>query len=117
MTMVYRNWQELPFREIWIADGEYYPGNGKANGGVDGDPITLLCFVAHEMRTGRTSRLRQHELGPFPPYRLDADALIVSYMATAEFGMHIAKGWGQPACALDAYAEFRHYVNDGAVKA
>jgi len=115
--MVYRDWRELPFREIWVGDGEYYPGNGKANGGVDGDPITPLCFVAHEMRSGRTVRLWQDELGPFPPYRLDADALLVTYLATAEFGFHIAKGWGQPACTLDAYVEFRHYVNDGAIKA
>jgi hypothetical protein len=116
---VYHDWRELPFPEIWVADGEYYHGNGRANGGVDGDPITPLCFVAHEMRTGRTIRLHQRELctSVFPPYRLDADALFVAYMATAEFGVHIAKGWGQPACALDAYVEFRHYVNDGAVKA
>jgi hypothetical protein len=114
---VYHDWRELPFREIWIVDAEYYPGPGKANGGRDGDPTTPLCLVAHEMRTGRTVRLRQHEFGPFPPYRLDLDALIVSYMATAEFGVHAALGWGQPACALDAYVEFRHYVNDGAVKA
>jgi hypothetical protein len=114
---VFHDWRELPFREIWVADGEYYPGNGKANGGVDGDPITPFCFVAHEMRTGRRVRLRQHQLGPFPPYRLDSDALLFTYMATAEFGVHIAKSWGQPACAIDAYVEFRQYVNDGAVKA
>jgi hypothetical protein len=117
MATLYRSWEELPFREIWLGDGEYYPGAGKANGGVDGDPITPLCFVTHEMRTRRTVRRWQDLLGPFPPYRLDADALIVTYMATAEFGFHIAQGWGQPACVLDAYAEFRHYVNDGAVKA
>ena len=28
----------------------------------------------------------------------------------------MAKGWGEPACALDAYVEFRHYVNNGAIK-
>ena len=119
MTLTYRNWQELPSPEIWIADGEYYLGKGKANGGVDGDPITPLCFVAHEMRSGRTIRLHQRELcaNVFPPYRLDAGALLVTYMATAEFGVHIAQGWGQPACALDAYVEFRHYANDGAIKA
>jgi hypothetical protein len=117
MTMLYRNWQELPFREIWCVDTEYYHGAGEANGGVDGDPITPLCLVAYEMRSDRTVRLWQDELGPFPPYRLDADALLVTYLATAEFGFHIAKGWGQPACTLDAYVEFRHYVNDGAVKA
>jgi len=113
----WRDWRELPFREIWCVDTEFYPGPGKANGGVDGDPSTPLCLVAHEMRSGRTVRFWQDEFGRFPPYRLDADALIIGYMISAEFGTHIALGWGQPACALDPYVEFRHYVNDGAAKA
>ena len=110
------DWRQLPFPEIWVVDTEFYPGPGKANGGVDGDPITPLCLVALEMRSGRLIRLWQNELGLFPPYRLDADALIIGYMLAAEFGFHIAKGWGKPARALDAYLEFRHYVNDGSVK-
>ena len=113
----YSDWRALPFREIWCVDTEFYPGPGKANEGRDGDPVTPLCLVAHEMRSGRTIRLWQDELGRFPPYRLDADALIFGFMLSAEFGFHIAKEWGQPACAIDAYLEFRHYVNDGALKA
>ena len=111
------DWRQLPFREIWIVDTEFYPGPGKANGGVDGDPITPLCLVALEMRSNRVIRLWQNELGPFPPYRLDGDALIVGYMLAAEFGFHSARGWGEPARALDAYLEFRHEVNDGSLKA
>jgi hypothetical protein len=114
---VYHDWRELPFREIWCVDTEYYPGPGKANGGRDGDPLTPLCLVAHEMRSGRTVRLWQDEFGPFPPYRLDADALVIGYMISAELGTHIALGWGEPARALDPYIEFRHYTNDGAIKA
>jgi hypothetical protein len=37
-------------------------------------------------------------------------------MNSAEFGCHIALGWGQPACSLDAYIEFRHLTNNGAIK-
>ena len=37
-------------------------------------------------------------------------------MLAAEFGFHAALGWGEPARALDAYVEFRHATNDGAVK-
>ena len=110
------NWRDLPFREIWIVDTEFYPGPGLANGGVAGDPVTPLCLVALEMRSGRLVRLWQDQLGPFPPYRLDSDALIVGYMLAAEFGFHAALGWGEPACALDAYVEFRHYVNDGSIR-
>jgi DNA polymerase-1 len=113
--MIYE-WQSLPFRELWVVDTEYYPGRGLSNGGREGDQITPLCLVALEMRTGRIVRLWQDELGRFPPYRLDSDALIMSYMLSADFGFHISLGWGQPACALDPYVEFRHFVNDGAVK-
>jgi hypothetical protein len=110
------DWRELPHPEIWAVDTEFYPGAGLANGGREGDPITPLCLVALEMRSGRLVRLWQDEFGPFPPYRLDAGALIVSFMASAEFGVHLALGWGQPACTLDPYVEFRHYTNDGRVK-
>jgi hypothetical protein len=115
MTPIF-DWRQLPFREIWAVDTEFYPGPGLANGGVEGDPSTPLCLVALEMRSGRFVRLWQNELGPFPPYRLDADALIVGYMLAAEFGFHVARNWGEPACTLDAYIEFRHYVNDATTK-
>jgi hypothetical protein len=110
-------WQGLPFREIWCADFEFYPGAGLANGGKDGDKATVLCLVAKEMRSGRVIQLWQDELGPFPPYPLDSDSLFMAYMNSAEFGCHIALGWGQPARSVDAYVEFRHLTNDGAVKA
>jgi DNA polymerase I len=110
------DWHELPFEEIWVVDTEFYPGPGLANGGRDGDQTTPLCLVALEMRSGRIVRLWQDEFGPFPPYRMDAGALIAGYMISAEFGSHIARCWGKPACALDPYVEFRHHVNDGAVK-
>ena len=114
---IYPDWRALPFGEIWCVDTEFYPGPGKANGGRDGDAPTPLCLVAYEMRSGRTVRLWQDEFGPFPPYRLDADSLVMGYMISAEFGTHIALDWGEPARALDPYVEYRHYVNDGAIKA
>jgi hypothetical protein len=110
------SWQELPHDEIWVVDFEFYPGPGLANGGREGDASTPLCLVALEMRTGRIVRQWCDDFGPFPPYRLDAGVLFVSFMTSAEFGCHIALGWPQPACALDPYIEFRHHVNDGRVK-
>jgi hypothetical protein len=114
MTAPISDWRALPFEELWVVDTEFYPGPGLANGGRNGDATTPLCLVALEMRSGRLVRLWQDELGPFPPYRLDANALIMGYMISAEFGSHIALGWGRPACALDPYVEFRHHVNNGA---
>ena len=117
MTATIYNWDELPFRELWCVDFEYYPGTGLANGGREGDAVTPLCLVALEMRTGRVIRQWRDDFGPFPPYRLDNEALFMGYMISAEFGCHIPLGWGQPGCALDPYVEFRHFTNDGAVKA
>jgi hypothetical protein len=116
MAPTISDWRQLPFREIWLVDTEFYPGPGLANGGVEGDPLTPLCLVALELRSSRLVRLWQDELGPFPPYRLDSDALFIAYMNAAEYGFHIAKGWGEPVCALDAYIEFRHYVNDATIR-
>ena len=110
------DWQDLPFREIWAVDTEYYPGPGLANGGERGDPITPLYLAAIEMRSGRTIGLWQGEFGLFPPYRLDQDALFLCYMSPAEFSFHQALGWGRPAYAIDIYTEFRHVTNDARVK-
>jgi hypothetical protein len=82
--MIY-DWQTLPFPELWIVDTEYYPGHGLRNGGREGDQITPLCLAALEMRSGRVIRLWQDELGRFPPYQLDADALFISYMLSRRF--------------------------------
>src|SRR5262249_10739701 len=80
------DWRQLPFQEIWAVDTEFYPGPGLANGGIEGDPLTPLCLAALELRSSRLVRLWQNEFGPFPPYRLDTDALICGYMLAAEFG-------------------------------
>jgi DNA polymerase-1 len=110
------DWRNLPFREIWVVDTEYYPGAGLNNGGREGDTSTPLCLVALEMRSNRIVHQWQDEFGRFPPYPLDDDVLIIAYVNSAEFGTHIALGWGQPACSIDAYIEFRHHTNDGRIK-
>jgi hypothetical protein len=114
--MRFNRWQDLPFSEIWIVDTEFYPGRGLANGGRDGDLSSPLCLCAYEMRTRRWVKLWQDELGPFPPYRLDADVLFVAYANGAEYGFHLAQGWGLPASAIDCHVEFRHLTNDGHIK-
>jgi hypothetical protein len=55
VTATIFSWNELPFRELWCVDFEYYPGRGLANGGREGDAVTPLCLVAQELRTGRAS--------------------------------------------------------------
>ena len=116
MGQTFNGWRDLPFPEIWAVDTEFFPGKGLANGGREGDPITPHCLVALEMRSGRVVRIHPDEFGPFPPYRLDAGALFIAFANAAEYGVHIRRKWGQPACAIDAYVEFRHYVNDARIK-
>jgi DNA polymerase I len=110
------DWRALPHEEIWVWDSEFYPGPGLANGGRDGDAPTPLCLVAIEMRSGRVVRQWQDGFSESAPFRIDGGSLVVSFFSTAEFGVQIALGWPQPANTLDAYVEFRHHTNDGAVK-
>ena len=60
---------------------------------------TPMCIAALEMRSGRVVQQWQGEFSRLPPYRIDAGALVVSYLSTAEFGVHIALGWPQPAAS------------------
>jgi len=112
----YRNWRELPYREIWVEDTEYYPGAGLANGGREGDLPTPLCSRAIELRSNRISRWWQGE--PYPPelQLLRPDSLYASYLLTAEYSQRRAHGLGRPPNAIDAYVEFRRLVNDAQVK-
>jgi DNA polymerase family A len=116
-TAIFSSWQHLPFEEIWVADTEYYPGPGYANGGRDGDAVTPLSIVAIELRSSRVVRQWHGEFSAAAPYRLDGGALFVGFMNTAEFGFHLALGWGKPAASLDLYIEHRHHTNNGAAKA
>jgi hypothetical protein len=105
---------DWPFREIWAVDFEYHFWKGGHDERDGGKPVPL-CLVAKELRSGRVIRPWQDEFGPFPPYRLDADALFVAYAANAELSCHAVLGWGQPARVLDLHAEFRCWTNNAAI--
>jgi hypothetical protein len=92
-----------PFREIWLADFEFIAGSGERP-----DPV---CLCARELRSGRALRLWRDELGPTPPYAIDADRLFVAFYASAELGCHLALGWPMPARILDLFTEFRCATN------
>jgi hypothetical protein len=93
------------YRDIWLVDTEFSQPPGERP-----DPI---CLVARELRSGQTIRLWQDELArrEVSPYPIDADALFVAYLASAELGCHLALGWPLPTSILDLYVEFRHLVN------
>jgi DNA polymerase I len=87
------------FAEIWLFDFEFVP--------KPGEHPDVVCLVAHELRSGRTLRLRRDQLTDAPPYRTDADALFVCFVASAECSCHLALGWPLPARVLDLSPEFR----------
>jgi hypothetical protein len=95
-----------PYREIWLVDFEFRPV-----GGQEGSLPDVICIVAHELRSGRTIRLRKDQLGRLPPYPTDEDVLFVAYYASAEVGCHLVLNWPIPLRILDIFTEFRNLTN------
>jgi DNA polymerase-1 len=93
----------LPYREVWAWDFEFLA--------LDGERPEPVCMVARELRSGRLLRFWQDELPAEPPFRTDAEALFVSYVASAEVGCHLALNWPAPARILDLAAEFKVATN------
>jgi DNA polymerase family A len=94
---------DLPFKQIWCADFEFVPKSG--------EHPDVVCLCAYEMRSGQTIRLWRDQLGTVPPYRMDAGALFVCFVANAELACHLALNWQLPVNVLDLSPEFRCIVN------
>src|SRR4051812_40340720 len=98
--------RELPFREVWLLDFEF-----EASAGERQYP---LCMVAVELRSGRTIKMRRHELYRCrgrPPFDIGPETLFVAYYASAELGCFLALDWGLPVAVVDLFAEFRVLTN------
>ena len=93
------------FREVVLADAEFTSIAGERPGPV--------CWVAHELRSGRTFRIFQDRFGSAPPWASGPDVLFVAYYASAELGCYRALGWPMPERVLDLFAEFRVHTNMG----
>jgi DNA polymerase-1 len=94
---------ELPFEQIWFVDFEFIS--------KPGERPDVVCLCAKELRTGQTLRLWRDQLGTAPPYRIDAGALFVCFVANAECACHLAVGWSLPTKILDLSPAFRCVVN------
>lgn len=91
----------VEFREIWLVDFEFQA--------PPGERPRPLCVVAREYHSGRLVRhWLDGEAAGACPYPLGADALLVAYYSSAEWGCHLALGWPLPARVLDLFAEFRN---------
>lgn len=94
----------MEFREIWLVDFEFQA--------PPGERPRPLCVVAREYHSGRLVRhWLDGEAAGACPYPLGADALLVAYYSSAEWGCHLALGWPLPARVLDLFAEFRNLTN------
>jgi DNA polymerase-1 len=91
------------FREIVFADCEFEARPGER-------PKTI-CWVAHELGSGRRFRLMRDQLGPRPPWATGSDVMFCAYYASAELGNYIQLGWPMPERVLDLYVEFRNLTN------
>jgi hypothetical protein len=91
------------FREIVVADFEYAAPTGNRPAPV--------CFVAHELRSGRRFRVWRDQFGSAPPYATGPDVLFVAYYASAELSCYRVLGWSNPERILDLFTEFRAQTN------
>jgi DNA polymerase-1 len=91
------------FSEIWSADFEFDSTGAR-------QPVPV-CFVATELRSGRTIRQRQGEFSSSPPFDFGPRSLYVAFTASAELGCHIALGWPMPERVLDLYPEYCNMLN------
>ena len=95
---------DLPgFDRIVAVDTEFTP--------VVGGHVIPVCYVAHELISGKRVRLWYDELGPEPPFPTDERTLYVAHSAQADIGFHLACGWPAPARVLDTCVEFRNLTN------
>jgi DNA polymerase I len=91
------------FREIVLIDFEFEIGKGER-------PVPV-CFVAHELQSGRRFRCFQDQLGLAPPYASGPGVLFVAFYASAELGCYRVLGWPMPEHILDLFCEFRDLTN------
>src|ERR1700741_29592 len=92
-------------QHIWIADTEFYGG--------DGDLPVPVCVVFFNPINAKTIRVWfQPGERPQCPIPLDNSTLFIAYAAQAELMTFLQLGWDMPRRILDLYTEFRHLNNE-----
>jgi DNA polymerase I len=94
---------QLPYREIWVVDFEFYA--------PPGERPYVACLVAHELRSGRTLKLWRDQLGSRPPFPIDDQTLFVAFYSSAEWGCFRVLGWPMPKRIIDPFVEYRNQTN------
>lgn len=89
----------LPFRHVILLDTEFV---GRDETGDNPIPV---CVVARDLGTGQLWREMADDHGPFPPFPIGDDTLVVTFSANAEWRYFIEVGWPLPARVVDLYVE------------
>jgi hypothetical protein len=91
-----------------VADFEF-----RQIGGIEGNPIEVICGVFKNITTGEVVFLWQDELyqRSAPPLFDQPDTTLVAYYASAELNCFKALGWARSVPVLDLYSEFRNRTN------
>ena len=92
------------YREVVLADFEFIEPEGER-------VQRVVCGVFQLLKSGKTIRLFEDELGPQPPFSTGPDTLYVAFNVSAEIGCHLALNWPIPQRVLDLYAEYLAKLN------
>jgi len=91
-----------------LIDFEFRP-----RGGIEGNPVEVICMVALDMSTNQYVRYWADDLYAIkaPPFQTSDNTVFVAYFASAELSCFEVLGWAAPDNVLDLYAEFRNLTN------
>lgn len=91
-----------------LIDFEFRP-----RGGIEGNPVEVICMVALDLSSGQYIRHWANELYTMksPPFDIGDNTIFVAYFASAELSCFDTLGWNLPMNVLDLYAEFRNLTN------
>jgi DNA polymerase-1 len=91
-----------------LCDFEFRP-----RGGIEGNPLEVICMVALDINSKQYFRYWSEDLYsmPSPPFDIVNNVVFVAYYASAELSCFESLGWQSPEHVLDLYAEFRNLTN------
>ena len=91
-----------------VADFEF-----RSIGGIEGNPLEVICGVFKNTQTGAIEKLWRDELLSLkcPPFFQYVSEVLVAFFATAELVSFKALGWNTDVPVLDLYSEYRIFTN------
>ena len=97
----------------WTIEGTHFillDFEFRFKGGIEGNPLEVICMVALDLKTGQYLRYWADALYAMKaaPFQTSENTVLVAYYASAELTCFEALGWIAPENVLDLYTEFRN---------